>query len=94
MAELRNNIGLNEEHDISIAELFQKAEAGDADTQCQLGICYYNGENGIEKDLEKAIYWLRKAAWRGNADAQNRLGVRYDWGEGVEKNQLILLGQD
>ena len=25
MAELRNNIGLNEEHDISIAELFQKA---------------------------------------------------------------------
>ena len=72
MDELRKNVGLVDSGNISISELLQKAEAGDAEAQCQLGICFYDSAK-TEKDLEKAIYWLRKAAWRGNADAQNRL---------------------
>ena len=48
MAELRNMAGLNENDNAAICELFQKAEAGDAEAQCRLGICYYNGENGVE----------------------------------------------
>ena len=53
--------------DIPISEWFQRAEAGDPEAQCHLGICYYNGENGIEKDLEKAVRWFDCAARKGYA---------------------------
>ena len=41
----------------------------------------------MEKDQDKAAYWLTKAAERGYAKAQTYLGVRYAGGEGVEKDQ-------
>ena len=50
MDELRKNVGLVDSGNISISELLQKAEAGDAEAQCQLGICFYDSAK-TEKDL-------------------------------------------
>ena len=43
------------------AELVQKAEAGDAEAQYNLGQCYENGQVGI-KDNKEAVKWYTKAA--------------------------------
>lgn len=37
----------------------KSAELGHADAQYSLGACYYNGE-GIDKNLEQAVYWYIK----------------------------------
>ena len=56
-----------------------------ADAQYQLGLYYQNGRI-VNKDLEQAVYWFRKAAEQGNAKAQNNLGWCYGNGRGVEKD--------
>ena len=54
-------------------EAIQKnAEWGDANAQCILGICYYNGD-GVEIDQSKAACWYEKAAEQGNAAARKVL---------------------
>lgn len=63
------------------------AKQGNAEAQCKLGLCYYNGY-GVEEDLAEAVGWFRKAAEQGNADAQNLLGLCYDNGEGVDHNPI------
>lgn len=63
----------------SVSELLRKAEAGDAEAQFNLGVCYADGQ-----DYEKAAYWYRKAAEQGLAEAQCKLGMLYALGEGVE----------
>ncbi|MCB5245689.1 MAG: SEL1-like repeat protein, partial [Candidatus Cloacimonetes bacterium] len=41
--------------------------------QCNLGVCYANGE-GIEKDFEEAYFWFSLAAANGNKTAaENRV---------------------
>src|SRR5438067_907840 len=62
-----------------------KAEAGDADSEYQLGVRYYNGE-GVPKDFSEAVKWYRKAAEQGLAEAQGNLGRCYFLGQGVAKN--------
>ena len=75
---------------ISINELTEKAVAGDIDAQYIIS-CRYGSGLGVEKDLAKAILWLRKAAEEGHAAAQSRLGFCYDVGEGFEKNSALAL---
>ena len=50
-------------------ELKKNAEQGDADAQYNLGNAYLNG-NGVEKDLEEAAKWFKKAADRGHKEAR------------------------
>ena len=69
----------------NIDELKKAAEQGYADAQCNLGICYANG-NGVEKNFSEAVKWYRKAAEQGYAQAQYNLGNCYAFGKGVEKN--------
>jgi len=64
------------------AETKKKAEAGDAEAQCVLGVMYANGK-GVLKDDEEAVKWYRKAAVQGNAKAQFNLGIAYENGLGV-----------
>ncbi|CAB5199617.1 unnamed protein product [Rhizophagus irregularis] len=52
-----------------------------------LAICYTNGI-GIEKNLEKAFYWYKKAAENGDKEAQFNLWVCYKEGIGVEKDEV------
>ncbi|GBC20487.2 kinase-like domain-containing protein [Rhizophagus irregularis DAOM 181602=DAOM 197198] len=52
-----------------------------------LAICYTNGI-GIEKNLEKAFYWYKKAAENGDKEAQFNLWVCYKEGIGVKKDEV------
>ena len=52
-------------------ELKKRAEAGDADAQCQLGIVYGIG-HGTSQDYAEAVKWYRKAADQGRIHPQAR----------------------
>jgi TPR repeat protein len=68
------------------ASLRDKAEAGDAAAQCQLGLSYSDGVNGLPKSDSEAVRWLTKAAEQNNALAEFNLGVFYGQGWGLRKN--------
>ncbi len=68
-----------------VKALIVKAEAGDAEAQCNLGVCYANGK-GVRKDGEEAVKWYRKAADQGLALRQYHLGLCYANGEGVPED--------
>jgi TPR repeat protein len=61
------------------------AEAGDADAQANLGLCYEHG-TGVEMNQQEAVRWYRKAAEAGSPQGQEYLGVCYENGQGVTKN--------
>ena len=63
----------------------ERAEAGDADAQAQLGHLYEIGD-GVPQDFAGAAKWYRKAAEQGNAEAQLYLGCSYAIGRGVPKD--------
>ena len=60
----------------SFAELQQKAQAGDAQAQFDLALCYANGD-GVEKDEVVAFERHKQAAELGHVDAQFALGLFY-----------------
>lgn len=66
------------------------AEKGYPLAECQIGFFYTEGY-GVEKDLEKAVYWTRRSAQHGDHDAQYNLGEFYENGTGVKKNLLKAL---
>ena len=68
------------------AELVQKAEAGDAYAQCNLGYCYATGA-GVGKDEKEAVKWYTKSAEQGVAGAQTNLANCYRDGAGVKKDE-------
>src|SRR5436190_9384167 len=70
-----------------IEEVKAKAEAGDAESEVELGRRYDKGE-GLVKDRAEAVKWYRKAAEQNLANAQYSLGVCYAHGEGVVKDQM------
>ncbi|MCY3999351.1 MAG: tetratricopeptide repeat protein [Bacteroidetes bacterium] len=70
---------------LTIEELQQQAEAGDAEAQYLLGLAYYDGE-GVLKNWNQATHWWRKAAEQGHAKAQIALGLAYARGTGVEQD--------
>jgi TPR repeat protein len=63
----------------TIADLVQKAQAGDAKAQFDLANAYNTGK-GVPLDRAKAIEWLRKSADQGYAGAQVTLGRLYEKG--------------
>jgi TPR repeat protein len=71
-----------------LTEIRAKAEAGDAQAQCELGYTYRKGELGVTKDDAEAVKWYRKAAEQNLAKAQYNLGICYAYGEGVSKDQV------
>jgi TPR repeat protein len=67
-----------------IEEVKAKAEAGDAESQVELGLRYDKGA-GVVKDHAEAAKWYRKAAEQNFAAAQYMLSVCYATGTGVAK---------
>ena len=61
------------------------AEQGYPLAECQVGYFYYDGL-GVEKDLEKAVWWTRRAADHGDRDGQCNLAWFYEDGIGVEQD--------
>ena len=70
-----------------VDELRAKAEAGDGDSQLQLGLRYHRGE-GVVKDQVEGAKWFRKAAEQNYAKAQFAMGCCYSNGEGVAEDQV------
>jgi TPR repeat protein len=69
----------------SIAALKARAESGDSEAQCTLGVNYDIG-HGLPQDYAQAAQWFRKAAEQGDAQAQYNLGRAYYTGHGVAKD--------
>ena len=44
---------------------------------------------GVPRDYQKALQWIRKAARQGYRKAQLNLGLMYVNGHGIEKNYLF-----
>lgn len=61
------------------------AEQGDPLAECQVGYFYYEGL-GVEKNLEKAVWWTRRAADHGDRDGQCNLAWFYEDAIGVERD--------
>lgn len=58
---------------------FEADYRNDVRSQNKLGLCYENGE-GVDKDIETAEYWYKKAANNGYEYAQYNLGKLYYYG--------------
>lgn len=66
---------------------YEKAEEENSNVtaESRLGKMYLNGY-GVEKDIQKAVIWLKKATLNGSASSAYTLAKLYENGEGVEKN--------
>ncbi len=62
----------------------ERAQAGDVVHQSNLGFCYYYHREENTEYIDKALYWLEKAAAGDNADALLLLGMIYHEGTGVD----------
>lgn len=54
-----------------------KALAGDKDAALQLALMYQGGLNGVERDEQKMVHWLRHASDLGNGRASYQLYLYY-----------------
>ena len=59
-------------HQKPIEEVKARAEAGDAESEVELGLRYTNGE-GVAKDYVEAYEWLLLAARQGDEDAKKNM---------------------
>ena len=71
---------------LTLSQLRERALAGDAEAQLQMGSLFFDGINAT-RDYAQAAKWFRLAARQQNARAQFCLGVMYDAGLGVAQNQ-------
>ena len=65
--------------------LQDRARHGDLGAQVVLGVAYEEGLH-VQKDMDQAIVWYRRAAQRGDAEVQHHLGLIYEQGLGVVQN--------
>jgi TPR repeat protein len=65
-----------------LPELKQKADAGDAQAEREIGLKYLAGD-GMPADEAEAARWLMSAAYKGEASAQYWLGTLYGRGHGL-----------
>ena len=70
-----------------LAMIQKRADKGDADAICYLGIKYYYGSLGLEKNVSRAIELWTEAAELGSSDAHFHLGMLYYTGDGVEEDK-------
>lgn len=62
------------------------AEAGYAPARNYLGFRYYNGEGGLERNVDSALYWIARAAESGDAKGAANLGWLLAEGKDVVRN--------
>ncbi len=67
--------------------LYKKAaEAGDDESQCSLGFCYFDGR-GTTQDLKESVRWWTASAKAGYPHSCCDLGVCYLYGFGIAKDE-------
>jgi TPR repeat protein len=62
-------------------------DANNVKAQFNIGMMYRYGD-GVEKNQNKAVYWIKLAAENGLKDAQNNLGLWFLAGESVDADPL------
>ena len=67
-------------------DLLALAETDNTMAQMMLGKRYAVGGEDVDKDLNQAVFWYKKAADKGNAEAQQYLGYAYGRGLGVPQD--------
>ena len=75
--------------DIKSGELQERANAGDAQSQCDLGACYLEGDY-VARNYTDARKWFKKASTRGGQgciDSYFYRGAMYRDGRGVNASK-------
>jgi TPR repeat protein len=63
------------------------AEQGDAPSEFNLGLLYYDG-HGVPQDYSEAARWFERSAEQGYTKAQHNLGAMYGIGKGVKRDYV------
>ena len=71
-------------YDIALGYLTKAAELGDIEAHYQLGNIYWLGQ-GVEKDEEKKVYHLEKAAIGGHTTARHNLACYEEFNGNIER---------
>ncbi|MBR4196078.1 MAG: sel1 repeat family protein [Synergistaceae bacterium] len=66
-------------------EVMKRAETGDAQSQLDIAVAYFQG-GGVKENHEEGAKWMLKAAENGLAKAQFGAGLMYENGEGVKQS--------
>ena len=74
-----------------LAELEQRAFAGEAEAQHDIATLYASGKL-VAADFKRAVFWFSKAASQNVANANYNLGVMFQQGLGVRKDVNKALG--
>ena len=75
-----------------IAMIRKRVEANDANAVFFLGLQYFHGRLGMDKDVQSAVELWTEAAELGSRDAHFKLGRVYMIGDGVERDEKRGLG--
>lgn len=67
-----------QDHRNAIWNFLSAALKGHRDAQYKLGLCYLNGDLGLDKNYTRAEEWLEKAAKQGHPEAQHLLLTAYN----------------
>ncbi len=76
--------------EMTLAEMTEKALAGNPEAQYRLGMACYYGKS-VQKDDGKAFLWWRQSALKGYPKAMHIMGVAYRRGIGVPKHAEMAL---
>lgn len=74
-----------QQYDLCFQGHLPLAEQGYPLAECQIGYFYLHGL-GIERDLEKAFYWTKRAAQHGDWDGQYNLATFYEDAIGTQQD--------
>lgn len=69
-----------------VAELERLAAAGDGKAAYVLGDIHDQGQNGVARDLARALSWYRRGEDLGDGDALNNLGSMHHHGDLLEQD--------
>lgn len=82
-------IGRSADQKVVIAQLLDRAQNGDANSQFALGEAYARGKGSIgDPDYQEAMLWWRRAAENGIAEAQFNLGLMYSTAQGIPRDLM------
>jgi len=82
---IQNGLGVIARPKVAASTMRKAAEQNLGMAQHALGVMYLFGE-GVDKDGDEAVRWLKSAGQSGLAGAWSTLGMMYMEGQGVEKN--------
>lgn len=81
-----NGTGIEKDAKKGFELIKEAANNGESNAQLRLANAYSDGEECIEKNIDKAIFWYKKAAELNSSTAQFCLGVLYCYSGEVEQD--------